>query len=226
MALVSTRSPEESHALRQLAQKAHDSPIEKVWYDEMQNAYVVKYKDGMQARIRMQDLMTYTDLLKGNNRTSYFESMQPRDFEAARRMGEDVHREMERAFSPPKKITKFDETATSRDDVNWSDAMAYMMEAYSKKSNKALPPPPPPKKPALMGQSILVISGNAQETNELAELMGWDASVYIHVTKYADMLNYRKRSVYIYGTGRERPDFGAIEGLFLRGGHTVVDMDE
>lgn len=75
----------------------------------------------------------------------------------------------------------------------------------------------------MMG-TILIVGGHKQESYEFACMMGFPK--YIHVYHYRDMLKYRRASVYVVGTGAEREDFPAIEGLFLIGGHTVMDMNE
>lgn len=47
-----------------------------------------------------------------------------------------------------------------------------------------------------------------------------------HVDGYRDMLKYTRCPVYITERGRDRPDFGAIEGLFIQGKHRVIDLME
>lgn len=71
---------------------------------------------------------------------------------------------------------------------------------------------------------ILIVSGSPAESRACAELMGFGQ--YHHVEHYKDMQKYPRSSVYLYGTGRKRTDYGAIEGLFLMYGHDVIDMNE
>lgn len=74
---------------------------------------------------------------------------------------------------------------------------------------------------------ILIIAITANEAKKFAkEVMGWKQSEWVYVKEYADMMKYRNSSVYICGEARTRSDFGAIEGLFILGNHTVVDMNE
>lgn len=73
---------------------------------------------------------------------------------------------------------------------------------------------------------ILIVAGTMAEARELADMMGWEQNAWVYVHRFEVMLQYPSKSVYIYGTARERKDFGAIEGLFLRGNHEVMDMDE
>lgn len=71
---------------------------------------------------------------------------------------------------------------------------------------------------------ILIIAGNYQEAKDFVDMMGF--VFWVNVDHYRAMLRHRCCSVYIVGTGAERADFPAIEGLFLMGGHTVMDMNE
>lgn len=74
---------------------------------------------------------------------------------------------------------------------------------------------------------ILVIASTVEEATQFAkDIMGWKGHEWVFVDNYNKMLSYRNSSVYICGEGRERKDFGAIEGLFLIGGHSVMDMNE
>lgn len=73
--------------------------------------------------------------------------------------------------------------------------------------------------------SILIVSGTHGEARACAELMGFEKGSWLFVDHYRVMLSHPNKSVYIYGTARTRKDYGAIEGLFIQGGHTVLDMN-
>lgn len=70
----------------------------------------------------------------------------------------------------------------------------------------------------------LIVGLHMDDSFELAHFLGINHAK--HVTHYRDMMKYRGLKVYITERGPERDDFGAIEGLFIQGGHTVIDVME
>lgn len=73
---------------------------------------------------------------------------------------------------------------------------------------------------------VLVIAGSKQEYSEFLHMMGLPAWQCKYVDQFSVMMMHMRASVYIVGTARERADFPAIEGLFILGHHTVLDMNE
>lgn len=89
-------------------------------------------------------------------------------------------------------------------------------------SHFAKSPPRINRKPTQ--EQVLIVGLNQEDSFDLAHLLGFTNAV--HVTHYSDMMKYPGLSVYITERGRERTDFGAIEGLFIRGNHSVIDIME
>lgn len=110
--------------------------------------------------------------------------------------------------------------------------MAYDMagptlsQAINEIANPAPIPPPPPPEERPRG-TVLVLAGNKQEADEFARhIMGWKDHEWQYVSGYITVNTKRGASLYIVGTARDRPDFAAIEGLFLMNKIEVVDTNE
>jgi hypothetical protein len=71
---------------------------------------------------------------------------------------------------------------------------------------------------------ILIIGGSAGESKVCAQIFGFKN--WLHVEGYKDIQKYPGSSCYLYGTGRDRKDYPAIEGMFLQYNQHVVDLNE
>ena len=73
----------------------------------------------------------------------------------------------------------------------------------------------------------LVLAETFQEAQDFAHLMGWRTrSEWSFVVTYRSIFNFRGSTCYIIAGGREREDFGAIEGLFIQANIKVIDMEQ
>lgn len=70
----------------------------------------------------------------------------------------------------------------------------------------------------------LIVGYDSEDSFDLAHFLGLKNAM--HVVHYRDMMKYEGAVVFITERGRNRKDFGAIEGLFLRGNHRVIDIME
>lgn len=72
----------------------------------------------------------------------------------------------------------------------------------------------------------LILSETFQEAQEFAKIMQWAAGQWVFVLTYRSLFSYRGSTLYIVSGGREREDFGAIEGLFIQANIKVIDMEQ
>lgn len=99
-----------------------------------------------------------------------------------------------------------------------------LSEAIKQMAGETKPPPPPDERPK---GPVLVLAGTKEQALEFAEgIMGWKAHEWQYVSGYITVNGKKNASLYIVGTARERPDFGAIEGLFLMNNIQVLDTNE
>lgn len=92
-----------------------------------------------------------------------------------------------------------------------TDAMSYLQEAKHINNKPAYP-------------KCLVVGYTQEDSFSLVHMLELEHAR--HVNTYSDMLRYRGLRVYITERGRDRDDFGAIEGLFIQGNHEVIDVME
>jgi hypothetical protein len=69
----------------------------------------------------------------------------------------------------------------------------------------------------------LILAADEAEAAEFAAFMGFNNWVFLD--NYRRLMNYGGSIVYVVGGGRDREDFGAIEGLFIQKNITQVDME-
>lgn len=101
---------------------------------------------------------------------------------------------------------------------DWQDTATYYIPPTLDSKPQAKPNPP------TQSDTILVVGFDQDDSFDLIHLLGLEGA--LHVTHYKDMLRFRDCPVYITERGPDRKDFGAIEGLFIQGGHRVIDVME
>lgn len=69
----------------------------------------------------------------------------------------------------------------------------------------------------------LILAGDKEEAAQFAAFMGFNNWEFLD--HYRKLMNYGGSIVYVVGGGRDREDFGAIEGLFIQKNITQVDME-
>lgn len=74
---------------------------------------------------------------------------------------------------------------------------------------------------------VLIVAGNPDEAFIFArDMLGLKQGEWKYVSHFREVSMVRRASVYIVGTGKDRPDFPSIEGLFYMFNHSVVDTNE
>lgn len=64
------------------------------------------------------------------------------------------------------------------------------------------------------------------QATQFASLMEMPPRSWTFVDHYRKIMSYRGSTVYIVGDAMDRPDYGAIEGLYLMANCTVIDTNE